>query len=139
MLCIYYMHRYTEKMPNVLISAANPDPMYKQVTDQVKSAIAKGSLAGGTRLPSIRRMARELALSAITIRRAYHDLEREGYVITRAGLGSFVAGMSRDELRGKKVEEVRREIAGIVRTAGAFGISAGEIKRIVDETHTRRR
>lgn len=139
MLCIYYMHKYKVRIPSVIISATNPAPMYQQVTDQIGNAIAEGSLPGGTKLPSIREMARELALSPITIRRAYHDLENRGYLITRAGLGSFVAGMDRGELRSKKVEELRREIAGLVKTAGIFGISAREIKRIVDETSRRRR
>jgi GntR family transcriptional regulator len=133
------MHKKKEKIPAVVISATNPDPMYKQVTDRIGEAIAKGALPGGTKLPSIRDMARRLALSPITIRRAYHDLEKEGYLITRAGLGSFVAGIDREELRSRKVEEVRREIAWIVETAGMFGISSREIKRIVEETDRRAR
>lgn len=123
----------------VVISPGNPDPMYKQVTDQVRDAIARGALAPGTKLPSIRGMAEELALSPITIRRAYADLERGGYIITRAGLGSFVAGISRDRLREEKVQEIRREIARIVRTAATFGVSIGEIRRMFGEMKAGRR
>ena len=122
-----------------MISAVNPDPMYKQVTDQIKDAITKGSLLSETKLPSIREMAQELALSPITIKRAYSDLESDGYIITRAGLGSFVAGINRDKLREEKVAEIREEISRIVKTAEAFGISAGEIKRIVNEIKEGRR
>jgi len=122
-----------------VISAVNPDPMYKQVTDQIKDAITKGSLLSETKLPSIREMAQELALSPITIKRAYSDLESDGYIITRAGLGSFVAGINRDKLREEKVAEIREEISRIVKTAEAFGISAGEIKRIVNEIKEGRR
>jgi len=123
----------------VAISKENPDPMHKQVTDQMRDAIAKGTLSPGARLPSIREMARELAVSPITIKRAYGDLEREGYLITRAGLGSFVAGINRDRLRKEKVGEIREEIARIAKSAGVFGIPIAEIRRIVDELRIKRR
>ena len=131
MLCIYYMYRYEEHNPQVVLSRANPDPMYKQVTDQIRSAILSGSIAPDTRLSSIREMAGELGISPITIKRAYGDLEREGYLITRPGLGSFVAGINRGRLREEKLEEVRKEIARIARTAAAFDIPIAEIGRIV--------
>jgi GntR family transcriptional regulator len=113
--------------------------MYRQITDQIKDAIAKGTLAGEARLPSIREMARELALSPITVRRAYSDLEAGGYIITRAGLGSFVSGTSRSKLREEKMREIHREMARIVETAGIFGISIGEIRRIINEMKEGRR
>jgi len=127
------------KALRVAISKENPDPMHKQVTDQVRDAIAKGTLSPGARLPSIREMARELGVSPITIKRAYGDLEREGYLITRAGLGSFVAGIDRGRLRARKLGDIREEIARIARSAGAFGISTAEIRRIVDETKVKQR
>jgi GntR family transcriptional regulator len=107
--------------------------MYKQITDQVKEAIANGSLAPGIRLPSIRELSRELKVSTITIKRAYSDLENEGYIITRIGLGSFVAGMSRDKLRQQKIDEIRKEIEKIVVTAEKIGISARDVGDIVGE------
>ena len=107
--------------------------MYKQITDQMKEAIANGSLAPETRLPSIRELSRELKVSTITIKRAYSDLENEGYIITRIGLGSFVAGMSRDKLRQQKIAEIRKEIEKIVVTAEKIGISARDVGDIVGE------
>ena len=123
----------------IAISRENPDPMHKQVTDQMRDAIAAGSLSPGMRLPSIREMARDLAVSPITIKRAYGDLEREGYLITRAGLGSFVAGIDRDRLRAEKVGEIREEIARIAKSAGTFGITTAEIRRIVDRSLMKRK
>ncbi len=123
----------------VRISPDNRDPLYKQVTDQLRDAIAAGRLARGAKLPSIREMARTLALSPITIRRAYADLERAGFIVTRAGLGSFVAGVSRDRLREDKAREIRTAIGRIARDAEAFGISIGELKRMIGETRGRRR
>lgn len=139
MLCILYRNRCGGDALLIAISKEDPDPMHKQVTDQMRDAIAKGTLSPGARLPSIREMARELAVSPITIKRAYGDLEREGYLITRAGLGSFVAGIDRDRLRKEKVGEIREEIARIAKSAGVFGIPIAEIRRIVDELRIKRR
>jgi len=139
MLSIFYMYRYDEHNPRIVVSRANPDPMYKQVTDQIRDAIAAGSITPDARLPSIREMADRLGISRITITRAYGDLEREGYILTRPGLGSFVAGMNRERMRKEKLEELRREIARIAKTAAAFGIPIAEIGRILKELRIKRR
>jgi GntR family transcriptional regulator len=101
--------------------------MYKQVTDQIKDAIASGALEPGERLPSVRELAESLKVSAITIKRAYLDLETDGYVLTRAGLGSFVAEIDRDEFRRRKLDEVRVELARLVRSSAKFGITAEDV------------
>lgn len=122
-------------MDNVLIviSQTNPDPLYKQVTDQIKDAIAKGNLAANTRLPSIRTMADELNISAITIKRAYADLENEGYIITRSGMGSFVANVNRERLKEEKLREIKSELDKLVISAAGFGITPDEIKSILNK------
>jgi GntR family transcriptional regulator len=114
----------------VAISATHPDPMYKQVTDQIKDAIASGDLKPNERLPSVRELSEALDVSAITIKRAYHDLEIDGYVLTRAGLGSFVAPVDRDVLRARKLAELREELRRLVRSSAKFGISAGDIAEL---------
>ncbi len=111
----------------IALSPGHPDPMYKQVTDQIKDAVASGELAPGERLPSVREMSEALKVSAITIKRAYFDLETEGYIMTRAGLGSFVAPVERDAMRRRKLDELRGEVARIVRTAAKFGITVDDI------------
>lgn len=117
----------------IVVSHLNPDPMYKQITDQVKDAIASGELKPETKLPSIREMARELKISEITIKRAYFDLENEGYIITRSGLGSYVADIDRDKLRREKWQEIQKEIDKILQTAKKFGISSGNLINLVRE------
>jgi GntR family transcriptional regulator len=117
----------------IVISPANPDPLYKQVTDQIKDAIAAGTLQPETRLPSIREMANELKISAITIKRAYSDLESEGFIFTRSGLGSFVADVNREKIRNEKLSEIRTDINKIIKTAEKFGISADDVVRIIKE------
>jgi GntR family transcriptional regulator len=111
----------------IVISPQNPDPMYKQVTDQIKDAIASGTLQPETKLPSIREMAKELKISMITIKRAYADLENEGYILTRSGLGSFVVDINREKLREEKLAEIRIELAKILNTAARYDISADDI------------
>ena len=111
----------------IVISPRNPDPMYKQVTDQIKDAIASGTIKPETKLPSIREMAKELKISMITIKRAYADLENEGYILTRSGLGSFVADINKDKLREEKLAEIRSEIKKILNAAARYDISADDI------------
>lgn len=117
----------------IVLSPLNPDPMYKQITDQVKDAIASGKAAPETKLPSIREMASELNISAITIKRAYSDLENEGYIITRSGLGSFVADINRDKLRKEKLRAIKKEMNVIIKSAEKFGISEDDIIKMIKE------
>jgi len=105
--------------------------MHRQVTDQVKDAIAKGTLKAGEKLPSIREMSRGLSISPITIKRSYRDLEQEGYIVTRAGLGSFVADVDFSRLRSEKVDEISGELGRILKTAAGYGISAAELGKIL--------
>ena len=114
----------------VVLSPAHPDPMYKQVTDQIKDAVASGDLKPNDRLPSVRELSEALNVSAITIKRAYQDLETDGFILTRAGMGSFVAPVERDALRERKLAQVREELRRLVQSSAKFGISAGDIARL---------
>ena len=114
----------------VVLSPTHPDPMYKQVTDQIKDAIASGDLKANDRLPSVRELSEALNVSAITIKRAYQDLETDGFILTRAGMGSFVASVKRDALRERKLAEVQQELRRLVRSSAKFGISANDIVRL---------
>ena len=115
----------------IALSPASPDPMYKQITDQIRDAIASGELAANDKLPSIREMSDALKTSSITIKRAYFDLESEGCIITRAGLGSFVAEVDPARLRERKLEEFRGELTRIVRTGAKFNISRDDLVQLI--------
>lgn len=117
----------------IVVSPQNPDPMYKQVTDQIKNAIAGGMIKPEDKLPSIREMTRELGISEITIKRAYADLENEGYILTRSGLGSFVADIDKDNLRQEKLSEIRTELLKILKSGEKFNISTDDIIAIVEQ------
>lgn len=115
----------------ITLSPASPDPMYKQITDQVRDAIAAGELAAGEKLPSVREMSEALHTSAITVKRAYFDLESEGCIINRAGLGSFVAQVEPGRLRQRKLEEFRNELTRIVRTGAKFNIGRDDLVQLI--------
>jgi len=117
----------------IVISPVNPDPLYKQVTDQIKDAIASGTLTPETKLPSIREISKELKISIITIKRAYADLEKEGYIITRAGMGSFVADVNKDTLRLERLAEIKADVEKILKRGIKFNISAADIIAIIEE------
>ena len=115
----------------ISLSPSSPDPLYKQVTDQVRDAIATGDLAPGDKLPSIRELGRALDVSLITIKRAYQDLEAQGYILTRHGLGCFVDRVDREGLREQKLRELERELAGLLTAARKHGISKQDVANIL--------
>ena len=117
----------------IVVSPDSPNPMYRQVADQVKEAIARGDVAAGERLPSIREMARDLNISVITVKRAYLDLEGEGYLRTRAGLGTFVADVDPGKLREAKLGDIRKELRRMLDSGKRFGVSPDDVARLVDE------
>jgi len=132
-LCIFDMLTKMKDKMFIVVSPLNPDPMYKQVTDQIKDAIAGGILKPEEKLPSIREMTRELGISEITIKRAYADLEHEDYIFTRSGLGSFVADVSKEKMRTEKLTEIRQELIRILKSGEKFDISADDIIEAIQE------
>mgnify|MGYP001087826149 CR=1 FL=1 len=96
-------------------------PYYHQIKSQIASAILSGALPAGSRLPSIRQLAMELSISVITTKRAYTDLELEGYITTIPGKGTYVSDNARPRLEGLVMEKS----AGILKTAIDEALSLG--------------
>ncbi len=117
----------------IVISPQNPDPLYKQVMDQIKDAIAVGVLKPQEKLPSIREISKELNISEITIKRAYTDLEAEGFIYTRAGMGSFIVNIDKGRLRKEKLSEIRQDLKRLLRMAERSGISKEEVVRLLKD------
>jgi GntR family transcriptional regulator len=115
----------------IALSPQNPDPMYLQLTDQIKHAIATGELKPNEKLPSVRELSEALKISAITIKRAYLDLENEGLIFTRAGTGSFVSEVDHDRLRSGKLAEFEVELRRLLGTGKKFGIAADDIVQLI--------
>ena len=109
------------------ISPAAAGALYQQIVDRVKREVSEGRLKPGAALPSFRMLAEDLLVSLITVKRAYEELEREGIIFRRQGLGTFVAAQGHDRSREAKLsvaEELFREAA---REAAEAGLKPAEI------------
>jgi len=115
----------------IIISNASPDPIYEQITKQLKAQIISGELAEAEALPSIRRLARELQISVITTKRAYDELEREGFINTVGGKGTFVAVQNKELMKEKKMKIVEEKLAEAVAEAKMLGISFDQLKTML--------
>ena len=116
---------------NIIISNNSGKPIYEQITNQVKAAILSGELSPGDALPSMRLLAKELRISVITTKRAYEELEREGFVETVVGKGSFVARQNRELLREARLREVEARLEQAVEAARAGGVSLAELQEML--------
>ena len=116
----------------IIISNSSHDPIYEQVGKQIKAQIISGELAEGDLLPSIRKLAMELQISVITTKRAYEDLQKEGFIDTVSGKGCFVAMQNKELLREKKMKTVEDLLSDAVFEAKKLGISFKEIKEMLE-------
>ncbi|GIQ63259.1 GntR family transcriptional regulator [Paenibacillus cisolokensis] len=94
---------------NILISNSSDEPIYLQIVNQIKEQIMKGELTDSEPLPSIRSLAKDLNISVITTKRAYDELEKEGFIVTVAGKGSFVASINNEMLREAKIRVIEEK------------------------------
>ena len=115
----------------IVISNASPDPIYEQITRQIKSQIISNDLKEGESLPSIRKLAKELQISVITTKRAYEKLEKEGFIDTVSGKGSFDAAQNKEFLREKKMKIVEEKLSEAVSEARTLGISIKDLRQML--------
>jgi len=111
----------------------DPQPMYAQIESQLRDFILAGQLPPGTRLPSVRALAGYLACSVITTRRAYEDLEREGFIRTRQGMGSVVAEIPEEKMSAHRREPVEAAFREAVRAGRRAGLTEEELRNIIEE------
>lgn len=114
------------------ISNAGQEPIYAQITRQIKEQILSGKLKEGDALPSIRLLAKELRISVITTKRAYEDLETAGFIVTRPGKGSFVAPQNPELQREEMLKQVEQHLQNAVDAARQGGIDRGEVSEMLD-------
>ena len=114
----------------IYLSNSGQEPIYAQITRQIKQQILSGALHPGDALPSIRLLAKELRISVITTKRAYEELEREGLIVTQTGRGSFVAEVSGERLREEQRRAVEKHLADVVHAAKMGGLTAEEFIEI---------
>lgn len=116
---------------NIIISNSSDKPIYEQITSQIKQMIITGELKAGDALPSMRMLAKELRISVITTKRAYEDLERDGFIHTVVGKGSFVADKNVEFVREEQLRIVEDHLSKAVEGAKAGGISLEELQEII--------
>ncbi|OAA29939.1 GntR family transcriptional regulator [Kosmotoga arenicorallina S304] len=117
----------------MVLSPTDPDPYYKQIEDQIKKEIISGRLKSGTKLPSVRALAKELNVSVITTKRAYAELEKEGLITTRQGQGTYVAEVDLKNIKVQKTKAIEQEIATLMKRARELSIEPEEIIRLIEE------
>lgn len=117
---------------DIIISNASGKPIYEQITSQMKNLVLDGTLAEGTQLPSIRMLANDLKVSVITTKRAYADLEAQGFVETVPGKGSFVAGGNMELLREERLRRIEGLMAQAVDEAKAAGVLRDDLHDMLD-------
>ena len=116
----------------IVISNASPDPIYEQIVRQVKAQILSGELAEGAPLPSIRKLALDLQISVITSKRAYDELEREGFIDTVGGKGTFVAAQNQEFMREKRMKAVEEKLAAAVAEARLLAVPPEQLHEMLE-------
>lgn len=116
---------------NIIISNRSQEPIYEQITKQIKDSIIRGELSPGEALPSIRNLAKQLQISVITTKRAYEELEREGFIETVGGKGSFVSGQNKELLKEKRLKAVEEKLAEAVMESKVLDISLSQLREML--------
>ena len=111
---------------NINISNTSTIPLYEQIQTQIKSQILNGSLTPGDGLPSIRNLAKELKVSIITTKRAYEELEKDGFIETVVGKGTFVSNQNTERLKEITLYNLENKLEDIIKQAKCAGITLEE-------------
>ncbi|MBR3514912.1 MAG: GntR family transcriptional regulator [Lachnospiraceae bacterium] len=116
---------------DILISNASNDPIYLQIVKQIKAMILNGELQAGDPLPSMRNMAMQMRISLITTKRAYEELERDGFIESYTGKGSFVKTQNLELLREENLKQIEELLQTAVDKARVAGVSVEELVEIL--------
>lgn len=111
----------------IILQNAGGKPIYEQITEQIKTQILSGVIPAGEQLPSIRTLAKDLRVSVITTKRAYEELEREGFVETRQGRGTYVSHQNTERVREEHRRRIEQKLLEAVEIAKSAGISEQEV------------
>ena len=111
---------------NVLINNCSPVALYEQIETQIKNQILNGNIKSGDPLPSIRSLAKELKVSIITTKRAYEELEKEGFIETVVGKGTFVSGANSERLKEAAMAEMESRLEEVIISAKSLGLTLDE-------------
>lgn len=117
---------------NIIINHSSMVPIYEQIVDVVKTQIRKGELKEDENLPSVRMLAKELKISALTVKKAYDALEEEGFAITIHGKGTYITAANTELLLEEQKKEIEADLEKAVFKARRCGISDEELKNLLE-------
>ncbi|MCM3736037.1 GntR family transcriptional regulator [Bacillus sp. NPDC077411] len=115
----------------IIISNSSKEPIYEQITNQIKSLILSGDLKEGSPLPSMRQLAKDLQVSIITTKRAYEELEKAGFIYSIVGKGSFVAEQNLDVVREKKLKVIEEQLVSVITNSKEIGLPLTELRELL--------
>ncbi|MBN1038612.1 GntR family transcriptional regulator [Clostridium botulinum] len=108
---------------DILINNSSPTKLYEQIQNQIKTQILNGLVTAGEPLPSIRALAKELKVSIITTKRAYEELEKENFIETVVGKGTFVSGINSERLKEAAISEIENSLEQVIVSAKSIGLT----------------
>ncbi len=117
---------------NIIISNSSMEPIYEQIIRQIKTMIMEKKLLGGTMLPSVRCLSKDLKISALTVKKAYDQLEEQGFIVTVHGKGSFVAEGNQNIMQEAQQKEVEEKLEDAIRTGRSCGMKKEEIRDLFE-------
>ncbi len=115
----------------IIISTNTSKPIYEQITSQMKAMIMKGELKAGEGIPSMRALAKSLHVSVITVQKAYEDLQRDGFIETTVGRGSYVSAQNQDFYREEQLRQAEEHLAATAELGRAAGIPLVKLQELL--------
>ena len=116
---------------NIIINNSSMQPIYDQIVSQIKAAIMKGNLKEEHMLPSVRSLAKDLRVSALTVKKAYDALEEQGFIVTVHGKGSFVSCANQELMLEEKRKEVENDLEMVIRKGRSCGMNNKELTELI--------
>ena len=116
----------------IIINTSSMVPIYEQIIDQIKTMIRKQELKQNDQLPSVRALSKELKISALTVKKAYDELEIEGFTVTIHGKGSYVTAANTELMMEEQKKEVEQDLEQAILKGRRFGISDEDIKTLFE-------
>lgn len=116
----------------IIINTLSMVPIYEQIIDQIKTMIRKQELKQNDQLPSVRALSKELKISALTVKKAYDELEKEGFTVTIHGKGSYVTAANTELMMEEQKKEVEQDLEQAILKGRRFGISDEDIKTLFE-------
>lgn len=117
---------------HIIVNNSSMTPIYEQIVEQIRAKIVSGELSEDTMLPSVRGLARELKISALTVKKAYDNLEQEGLTVTVHGKGTFVAALNQEQMKEERQKEIQKDLEQVIAKALRSGLTEQEIRGLFE-------